>query len=152
MAEFQPINTQEELDRIIGARIQRERETVTRQFQAQLDESSKKITGYEQQIADLNKAAEGYKGQASRITELETQVKAYETSSVKMKVAREAGLPYELADRLSGDNEADIRKDAEALGKLLQQQNGPAPLYHPSGEGAGKDAALRGLLAQMKGQ
>ena len=98
MAEFTPINSQEELDRVISARIQRERDTVSKQFQAQLDERDTKITGFESKISDLNKQIETYTGQVSEIDELRSKVKGYETNSVKMRIAREVGLPAELAE------------------------------------------------------
>jgi hypothetical protein len=58
MGEFQPINTQEELDRVLASRLQRERDTVTKSFQAQITERDEKITGFESTIADLNKQIE----------------------------------------------------------------------------------------------
>lgn len=152
MAEFTPINTQEELDRILAARLQRERETVGKQFQAQIEERDQKISGFETQITDLNKQIETFKGQTAEIEDLRAKVKGYETSSVKMRIAREVGLPAELADRLSGEDEKTIRADAEALGKVFKHQGGTAPLYQPSGEGGtdGKDAALKNLLKQVR--
>ena len=154
MAEFTPINSQEELDRVISARIQRERDTVSKQFQAQLDERDTKITGFESQISDLNKQIETYKGQVSEIDELRSKVKGYETNSVKMRIAREVGLPAELAERLSGEDEAAIRADAETLGKVVRSQGGTAPLYKPGGEGGtdGKDAALKNLLKNVRNE
>lgn len=151
MAEFTPINTQEELDKVIAARIQRERDTVSRQFQAQLTERDQKITGFEGQIADLNKQIETLNGQTGRIKELEDQVRAYETSSAKMRIARETGLPAELAERISGADEDAMRKDAESLAKLIRGQN-VAPMYKPNGEGGddGKDAALKNLLKKVR--
>lgn len=152
MGEFQPINTQEELDRVLASRLQRERDTVTKSFQAQITERDEKITGFESTIADLNKQIETLNGQTGRITELEAKVREYETASVKTRIARETGLPAELADRLSGADEAAMRADAENLAKLLKTQQAPAPMYRTSGEGAndGKDAALRGLLKQVR--
>ena len=152
MGEFVPINSQEELDKVLASRLQRERDTVTRSFQAQSEERDQKITGFESTIKDLNKQVETLNGQAGRITELEAKVREYETNSVKMRIARETGLPAELADRLSGADEAAMRADAENLAKLLKTQQAPAPIYRPSGEGAndGKDAALRGLLKQVR--
>ena len=152
MGEFQPINTQEELDRVLASRLQRERDTVTKSFQAQITERDEKITGFESTIADLNKQIESLNGQTGRVAELEAKVREYETNSVKMRIARETGLPAELADRLSGADEAAMRADAENLAKLLKTQQAPAPIYRPSGEGAndGKDAALRGLLKQVR--
>lgn len=152
MGEFQPINTQEELDRVLASRLQRERDTVTKSFQTQIDERDQKITGFESTIADLNKQIETLNGQTGRITELEAKVREYETASVKTRIAREAGLPAELADRLSGADEAAMRADAENLAKLLKSQQAPAPMYRPSGEGAndGKDAALKDLLKKVR--
>jgi TolA-binding protein len=152
MGEFQPINTQEELDRVLASRLQRERDTVTKSFQAQITERDEKITGFESTIKDLNKQIETLNGQTGRVAELEAKVREYETASVKTRIARETGLPAELADRLSGADEAAMRADAENLAKLLKTQQAPAPIYRPSGEGAndGKDAALRGLLKQVR--
>ena len=110
MAEFTPINTQEELDRVLASRLQRERDTVSRQFEGQSAERDKKITGYETQITDLNKRVEEMNGQAGRIQELETKVHEYETNSVKMRIARETGLPMaEIRERV----EDEIRRDKE---------------------------------------
>jgi len=154
MGEFTPINTQEELDRVLASRLQRERDTVTKSFQAQITEKDEKIAGFESTITDLNKQIETLNGQTGRITELEAKVREYETNSVKMRIARETGLPAELADRLSGADEEAMRADAENLAKLLKSQQQPAPMYRPTGEGAsdGKDAALKNLLKSVREQ
>ena len=152
MGEFTPINTQEELDKVLASRLQRERDTVTRSFQAQITERDKKITGFESTIKDLNKQIETLNGQTGRIPELEAKVREYETNSAKMRIARETGLPADLADRISGADEDAMRADAETLAKLLKTQQAPAPMYRPTGEGAndGKDAALRNLLKKVR--
>lgn len=154
MGEFQPINTQEELDRVLASRLQRERDTVTKSFQAQITERDEKITGFESTIKDLNKQIESLNGQTGRVAELEAKVLEYETASVKTRIARETGLPAELADRLSGADEAAMRADAENLAKLLKSQQAPAPMYRTSGEGANdeKDSALRGLLKKVRNE
>ena len=152
MGEFTPINTQEELDRVLSSRLQRERDTVTKTFQTQIEERDQKITGFESTIKDLNKQIETLNGQAGRITELEGKIREYETASVKTRIARETGLPADLADRISGADETAMRADAENLAKLLKSQQAPAPMYRPTGEGAndGKDAALRSLLDRVR--
>ena len=154
MGEFQPIETQEELDRVLASRLQRERDTVAKSFQAQIDERDQKITGFESTIRDLNKQVETLNGQSGRITELEAKVREYETASAKTRIARETGLPIDLADRISGDNEDAMRADAENLAKLLKIQQAPVPMYKPSGEGGNdsKDAALKGLLQKVREQ
>lgn len=180
MEKFNPITTQEQLDAIITARVQRERETVTGRFQEQLNGLQEKITGYEGQIQELQGKISGYEGQiqekdqkisgfdnkiaelnkqlkegqenADRIKQLETQVQAYETSSAKMRIARETGLPYELAERLTGDTEEAMRTDAEGLKKLIGRQNVP-PLANPETagmQGGEKDAVLKNLLQKVR--
>ena len=136
--EFTPINSQEELDKVLGARLQRERETVSKQFQTQIDERDQKIAGFESQVAALNDKIKGYTDQASEIADLKTKVKGYETSSAKMRIAHEIGLPYELAERLSGDDEKAMREDAEKLKKLMGARI-VAPLGTTETDGANND-------------
>ena len=149
MADFTPITTQEDFDRAISARISRERETVSKQFQSQLDERDQKISGFEQQIADLNKKVEAANGQTAQIAELQAKVKGYETSSVKMRIAREVGLPYEIADRLSGEDEKSIREDAETMKKIFGVHTAP-PLRSTDDDTGSRDAALKDLLASVR--
>lgn len=152
------INTQEELNKMFGERAdaarRAERERLEKQY-AGFDGFKAKAEKYDTDIAALNEKISGLEGEkstsAARISELEEKVREYETTSVKMRIAREAGLPAELADRLSGTDEAAMKKDAESLAKLIKGQN-VAPMYKPSGEGGndGKDAALKDLLKKVR--
>lgn len=49
------------------------------------------------------------------IADLEAKAKKYETDSAKTRIALEVGIPYELANKLSGNTEEEIRKDAETM-------------------------------------
>ena len=136
MADFTPITTQEELNNIIGERLRRERETVSREFEqqiagkvAEIEKSKADAEELNKQLEAVNKQLEDANQKISGISALEDKIRGYEVASVKSKVAREVGIPYELAERLSGDTEEDIRKDAEGLRKLI---------------GAGKQAPLAG--------
>lgn len=149
MAEFKPINTQEELDTILGERLRRERESISKQYG---DYDSLK-----QQVSDLTKEreenAKKYAGYDQQLAERDAKIKGYETSSVKMRIAREKGIPYELAERLSGETEDDIRKDADSFSQFIRSVSGPAPLF--SNEPAGADpnkAALEKMLQEMEGE
>ncbi len=156
MADFTPINTQEEFDAAIGDRLKRERETVSKKY-GDYEDLKKRVADQEAQISTLTKErddnAKKYAGYDKSLSELQTQVKAHETNSVKMRIARETGLPAELAERLSGKDEADMRADAESLAKLIRSQN-VAPVYRPGGEGGtdGKDAALKNLVKKVRDQ
>lgn len=130
MADFTPINTQEELNNIIGERLRRERETVTREvtqkYEQQISAKDSEIAAKDGEIAKyktdmeaLNQQLTDANGKISGIPALEEKIRGYERASVKSRVAREVGIPYELAERLSGETEEDIRKDAEGMRKLL---------------------------------
>lgn len=158
MEEFTPITTQEQFNAAISERLKRERETLARKY-GDYDDLKKKVADYEKQIGDLtraaNDAAAKYAGYDEQLAQLQAKVTGYETASVKTRIAHETGLPYELAGRLSGDTEEDIRKDAESLSKLLGQSQGgrrsapPLRDTEPAGNGTDKKAALRALGAQL---
>lgn len=156
MADFNPINTQEELNSIIGERLRRERETVTKEYEQKITEKDGEIGTLKTSITDLSKQLEDANKSISEIPALKEKIQGYERASVKSRVAREVGIPYELADRLSGETEEDLRKDAEGLRKLIGQVQPAAP--KANGErNVGKDNeatndAWRQVLQQMKGE
>ncbi|MEG2037596.1 MAG: DUF4355 domain-containing protein [Ruthenibacterium sp.] len=154
MAEFTPITTQEQFDAAIGERIKRERDTLTKKY-GDYDDLKAKVSDYEKQIGDMSKNIEDtgkkYAGYDKALAELTDKVMGYEISSVKMRIAHDAGIPYELATRLSGETEDDIRKDADSLSKLIGK-NGSAALPLRSTEPAGTDtkkAALRAFTEEL---
>ena len=55
---------------------------------------------------DLNAQNEALAGQ---VAELNTRCQTYETDALKTRVAHEVGLPFDLAGRLTGSKEEDIR-------------------------------------------
>lgn len=155
------INTQEEMNRMFGERAEAARRAEHDRMEkhyAGFDDFKAKAEKYDTDIAALNEKISSLEGEkansATRISELEEKIREYETSSAKMRIAREAGLPAELADRLSGADEAAMRSDAEALAKLIKAQSGPAPMYRNAGEGAndGKEAALKDLLKKVRNE
>lgn len=141
--DFTPITTQEDFDRIIKERLERERKKF-----ADYDEIKKKNTEYEETIATMTKAAEEsskkYANYEKEKQEMQGKLKGYETNSVKMRIAHEYNIPFELANRLSGENEEDIKNDAQTLSKYLSGASQTAPLRDsetPVGES--KQEALR---------
>ena len=162
MAEFQPItiSSQEELNKMFADRAEAarraEHDRMEKQYagfddyKAKADKYDADISAKDQRITEL----EGEKSNsAAKISELEGKIREYESNSVKMRIARETGLPAELADRLSGTDEAAMRTDAENLVKLIRGQN-VAPMYRPTGEGGNdlKDAALKDLLKKVRNE
>lgn len=147
---FQPINTQEELDAIITARVERERSAVAKQY-ADYDDLKKQNEALKQQVADGKTAAADAD---KRIADLTSRVKGFETDNLKLKVAQEVGIPLSLRDRLRGNTEEEIRADAEQLVGLVGKsqdktaRRAPEPNPEPSNL-TGTDAALLGLVRDL---
>lgn len=154
MAEFTPITTQEDFDKAIGERLKRERETVKKEFAGYLspEDEKKKYEGYLSPAAEKEK----YKGYLTpeEAAEKEKTIKGYEANSVKMRIAHEVGIPYELAGRLTGKNEEALRKDAEGLIKIMGSQAHKVPPLKSTEPPAAdtKTAAFKSMLDNMKGE
>lgn len=145
MSEFKVIETQEQLDAIIGERVKRAEKKAAEQF-ADYEELKTKVSTYEQQIADLSgqlKDNESKQGEFStQIEDLTNKVHEYETASVKTKVALELGLPYQLASKLSGDTEEAIREDAKKMAEFVAKPAAPMGGLEPEQPDNGKESAL----------
>lgn len=141
MSDFQIIETQEQLDKIIKDRIQRAEQKAAEKY-ADYDTLKTQNTEYAEQISQLQTQlqAQSEKIQAfeTSTADLTSKVQQYETASVKTKVALEMGLPYQMASRLNGDDEQAIRADAQAMVNLIGGANQPAPLGS-AGSTAGKN-------------
>lgn len=159
---FKAIETQEQLDAIIGERLAREKEKYSNYVSPEdvqklkdtyagymnAEETQKLKDEYEKKISKL---AEDSATTSAKLKEQETKLKAYERSSVKIKVAHEVGLPFEMSDRLSGETEEDIRKDAEMLKGLIGSNHKPEPLASRE-QGSSKEDSLRNMLRNLKGE
>lgn len=143
MADFTPITTQEEFDAAIGARLKRERETTAAKY-ADYEELKNKVGSLETQVTTLTGEKDA----------LDKKIKGYETNSVKMRIAQELNIPASMAERLTGETEEDIRKDAESMASVFKSVQGPAPLYNPTTQPAADDkkAALAEMLNNLRGE
>ena len=140
--EFKVIDTQEAFDAAIKARLERNTKAVTAEVSKKYEGwlSPEEVKKSADQIAALSKELETGK---ATIAELEAKNAAYEISSVKMKVAREAGLPAELAERITGKDEEEMKKDAEALAQVIKPSHKPIARSSDDGEGtSGVEAAF----------
>lgn len=150
MSEFVPITSQEDFDKAVEERLKAERETIKNQYKGYLspDTVKKQYEGY----LSPEQVEEKYKGYLTpeQAAEKDKKIKGYEIESLKARIARENNIPYELAGRLTGETEEDIKKDAEALAKIWREQNG-APLASTEPSGAdSKRTAMKRMLSNLK--
>ena len=146
---FKPIETQEELDKIIKARLERDRETTAKRFEGYISPEE-----HQKALTDANKAFDDYKkaheGDEATIKDLTAKNKAYETASLKSRIAHEVGLSYEWIGRISGDDEKSIREDAESLKKLVGSgQTVVLPTKNPEANENTKDNAYKQVLSSI---
>lgn len=146
---FKAIETQEELDRIIQDRLTREREkysdyedlknkntaleTQISTLQATIDESNATIKAHDETVAGLN-----------------AKISGFETANLRTKIALQHGIPFDLVDRLAGDDEASIKADAERLAAFVKPKAPVPPLKTTEPNlGDEKDNAYKSLLKNM---
>ena len=156
MADFKPINTQEEFDAAIQSRLDRERAKFS-----DYETLKKKAGDYDKLVAQdyegqlkqtqeqLSKANEAIAGHAQIVSDLTKRAEAAESAQLKAKIAHEYKIPFELSGKLTGTNEEEMRRDAESFAKYVGH-TAPAPLA--STEPAADDttqAALRGVLQNL---
>lgn len=152
MADFTPINTQEELNNIIGERLRRERETVSKEFEQKITEKDQAISKAQTDLETIRTQLEDANKKLAGIPDMMKKIHAYEVASVKRKVADETGIPYGLAERLSGETEDELRKDAEGLRKMIGNQR-TAPLAGAERRAQSEnDKAYTELLKKLKGE
>lgn len=164
MSDFKIIETQEAFDDAIKKRLERERITIEKEMAEKykeyispdnakaLEEShNNAIAEIKKQLDDLTRKNENYQKEkeesAKRVADAESKL-------LKSKVAHENGVPFELADRLIGQTEDELKKDAEKVAGYLKPTNA-APLrttepnpYIGNPDAASKMAANQ-ALAQM---
>ena len=155
---FTVIETQEQLDAVVGERVARAKDVVRKEFEGYISPDQLK-----EQTASLANELSGLKSQIETLTEekgsLEAQIQekdkqiaGYAVAAVKANVAREAGLSLEAMDFLQGEDEEAIRKSAEALKGLVGVKKTPQFVPEPTGGGDPKENALKQMLTEMRGE
>lgn len=134
MAEdFKIIESQEQLDSVIKARLEREDAKHAKQL-AEIEEKNKQqLAEAQKQIGELTEALntikESAKAYDEQIAERDAKIKDYELRSIRTQTAHELGLSFEAVDFLKGDDPESIRASAEALKSLVGQRT--TPLANP---------------------
>lgn len=163
MADFKAIETQEEFDKMIQKRLEQKEREVSERFKDYLspDEVAKIKNEYDGKIKSANDSLKAERDKSIEhskiVSELEARAKTAETRYLKGKIANEKGIPYALADRLIGDTEEELLKDAESVSALLAPRNAPPLFTNDTNHGQpgtpnATDAAFAQLLSGLTQQ
>ena len=126
--EFKVIDSQEAFDNAIKSRLERNTKTVTESITKEFNEkysgwiSPDDAKNYADQIDTLTKNAEADK---QTIEGLNAKIASYEKYNAKLNIAKSVGLPIDLADRISGDDEDAMKADAEKLLTYIKPNHVP---------------------------
>lgn len=114
--DFEIIETQEAFDEKVKNLLEENTKNVT-------DTVKKQFKGYvsPEESAKLNQ----------QIADLTAQNKILEIQSAKIKIAFENGIPLEIAEKLSGETEEEIKADAEKLAGYINSNKQPSPKFSP---------------------
>ena len=130
---------------------------VGKEFVPRADFNAKntELKALQKQIGEMNNSMETLTKEKETfdktIADLNGKVSSYELSSLKTQIALEKGIPYELAGRLTGEDEDSLKSDAESLAKLITSKPTPAPLKDVE-PAKGKDDPYKSLLNGLKGE
>ena len=158
MSEFKAITTQEEFDSMVKERLGKQArkltEEVRKEFEGWLspDDVKAKTAELEKALAEKDGKLTESKAAFDKLT---AEKKALELDRAKESAARDAGLPFELAGRLTGTTPDELKADAEALSKLVSgKQSEPyvQPLFQagqPQSAASASDAAYIAMLGEL---
>lgn len=117
MSEFKAIETQEQFDAAVKERVARAQKSVEEKYK-DYDDLKNKVSDYETQI-------ENFKNEKSTLENekeaLQKNVDTANITNIKYRVAVAEGIPINLAERLNGTTEEEIKKDAENFSKFKHE-------------------------------
>ena len=157
MSEFKAIETQEEFDKAIKERLARKEKELAETYKEYLspDKASSLKEEYEKKLAEANKkldeVSEKLKSHDSIVSEFTDRATKAETSLMKSRIAHENGVPIELAERLVGSTEDELKKDAETLAAFMKPTSAPPARTTETPKANTTDAAMMQLLQNING-
>lgn len=150
---FKAIETQEELDQIIENRLARQRESLDKQFgdydqlKARNEELEKEVGTLQTTISETTDKVKSYD---TTISDLNAKISGYETANLRTKIALQNGLPFDLADRLVGDDEESLNADAQRFAGFVKPAAPVPPLKNIEPASAdSKDGAYKNLVENL---
>lgn len=155
--------TQAQLDTIVKERLERAEEKWQKKYSGYYseDDLASKTEELRTQIATLGNSLQEADSKATadadeiskrdqKIADLEAKVQTYETDSAKIRIALEVGIPYELASRLQGTTEEEIKEDALKMLPLVAPKTSMPARNPNSAEVDGVTAAFQRLNPGLK--
>ena len=156
--EFKVIETQEDFDKAIQKRLARADREMQEKYREYLapDKVEELKQEYEKKVQkaeeELKAANEKIASHDQVVADLTTRATTAENKLLKGRIANDAGIPLELASRLVGNNEEELKKDAESLASYLTPKSAPPLRTTDPAGGTGAQAKINADMATMLSQ
>ena len=102
----------------------------------------------ETQLNDLQQTLQTKETELSGVDEIKQELEKYKLKDLKTSVAIKAGIPLELASRLSGETEEELKADAETLAGFVNKKP-TLPLKSNEPALDDKDSGLKQMLEKI---
>lgn len=137
--------------------IKRINEEIGKEFVSRADFNQKNtdLKNVTKELNDLKSTNANFDTEKSKyekeISELNNKVKNYELKDLKVKHARENGLPYEMVNRIIGEDEETISADAKSLADIYGKNKPTPPPKDPKSpvKAEGVEGAMLGMLENL---
>ncbi len=153
MSEFKVIESQEELDAIIKPRVERAikkaKEESKEEYESSLKSLNDENSSLKSEVGQYKKSLESMKEKDEQITGLNKTIESYKREDLKRKIAVDCGLPFNLSNRIQGEDEESMRKDAESLSNFIKNSNPSVVPLKNVNETKDDDSGLRSLLNSL---
>ena len=153
MSEFKVIESQEELDAIIKPRVERAikkaKEEAKEEYKSSLKSLNDENSSLKSEVGQYKKSLESMKEKDEQITGLNKTIVSYKREDLKRKIAVDCGLPFNLSNRIQGEDEESMRKDAESLSNFIKNSNPSVVPLKNVNETKDDDSGLRSLLNSL---
>lgn len=105
---------------------------------------------YEKQLANLQTTLDSKEKELGSIDDLKSEIESYKLKDLKTNIAIQAKIPLELAGRLSGSTEEEIKADAENMAGFVNKKQ-PLPMKNTEPPKVDKEeAAYASLVDNLK--
>lgn len=126
----------------------------------QTNELKTKIESLQAENKSLNEQLKSFNGVSEEnqktinelnttIEELNGKLSAYELTNLKTQVAINHGIPYNLANRLQGSTEEELKADAQNLSSFISKNEPIAPLKDTESKVSVEKGAYKNLLTNL---
>src|SRR5699024_2143952 len=116
----------------------------------ELDAIKSENRSLEDQLNQLQDTLASKDDELKSIDDLKNQIESYKLKDIKTNIAVQAGIPLELASRLSGETEEEIKADAEKVAGFVNKKQ-PLPMKPTEPNVDNETREMEQMLEQLTG-